>query len=208
MNQQLIEVKLSQLRKPFSILRDGSSQTDLNNTGRFGFLVERIFGIDPNNNRAPDFGHTELKTLHINRKMSIGTMSEDEHRKIINRDFHYFGTSEPYKKVKNTLLVVYEKLKSEPGQTEPVYVMHDWNLFSLENLTTSDQCRLQADYTAICEVIKNNSRTRDELTKFLRENGGISGDCLSLAYKGAGWYGYNYPAWSFQASFVKRLRNA
>ena len=204
MNHQLIESTLSNLRDPFVIHSNGSIQTNLNNTGRVGFYVESLFGILPNNSKTPDFGHTELKTLRVGGSMSIGTMTETEHRRILNRDLHYFATSDPYKKVQNTLLVVYEKLSSRP---EPVYVMRNWHLFSLDDLSLTDRNILQSDYSSICEAIKRRSTSRDTLTSFLMNNGSLSGNYLTLGYKGNG-YSYNYPVWIFKSSFIKKLKNA
>lgn len=206
MNYQHISSILESIRQPFTIVPDGSSQTDVNNHGRVGFFVERLFGVTPNCSRDPDLGEIEIKTIHIGRKATIGTMPIREYNRIVNRNRHYFGCSDPYKKMKKTLLVCYEKIKNRPV---PEYIMHNWQLISLEDLPQRMCKTLQEDYEFICDVIKKNSKTRDELTEDLIENGCYSGDYLSLNYKGDGkYYGYNYPAWSFSASFFRDLQNA
>ena len=74
----------------------------------------------------------------------------------------------------------------------------------------SDQIKngLQADYEYICNVIKQNATNQTDLTEYLRAHGSVSGELLSLAYKGQGSYGYNYPAWSFTSKFVNKLNHA
>lgn len=203
MNDHTIESILTPLRQPFIILPNGSSQTDLKNHGRVGFFIERHFGINPNCSREPDINGIEIKTIHVGRKATIGTMPSSEYNRIINNSNHYFGKSDPYKKMKNTLLISYEKLKDQPV---PEYVMRDWKLFSLNALPRSIRKTLQEDYAFICDLIKKNSDSRDDLTKNLMDGGCYSGDYLSLNYKGnGGCFGYYYPAWSFKASFFRDI---
>jgi hypothetical protein len=200
-----IETILGHLRDPFMITEDGSSQTCLSNRGRVGFYVERLFGISPNKDRRPDFGNYELKTAQPGKKISIGTMAESEFQRIKNESSHIFSESDPYKKIKNTLLVVYSKVSEFPA---PQYVMNGWGLLNLENATDRNKMILQQDYNMICERILRLCSTRDEVTDYLREYGGVSGKYLTLGYKGQGAYGYNYPAWGFQASFMKSIVHA
>jgi hypothetical protein len=200
-----IEEVLSPLRDPFMIVEDGSSQTRLNNHGRVGFHVERLFGISPNNDRTPDFGNFELKTAQPNKKISIGTMTEAEFNRIKREEKHIFEKSDPYAKIKNTLLVVYTKLSRYP---DPYYYMNGWGLLNLETMSDRNKMILQDDYKNICGTIKHYCNSRDNVTDYLRRNGSISGHYLTLSYKGQGDWGYNYPAWGFQAKFMKLIAHA
>lgn len=207
MNHLMIDSILQPCKEPFRIPVDGSSQTDLNNHGRFGFFIERLFDIKPNCSREPDLNGVELKTVQTGKKVTIGTMTDAEYTSINGRKLHYFKTSEPYRKMKNTLFVFYKKIGHDP---EPTYIMEGWNLFSLDNLSTKMIKILQEDYTFICEAIKQCSSSRDDLTETIMEDGSFSGDYLTLSYKGDGKYnyGYNYPSWSFKSSFLRDLQNA
>lgn len=205
MMSKTIEEVICHLRQPFTIVEDGSSQTRLSNHGRVGFYVERLFGINPNNNRRPDFGNFELKTAQPGKKLSIGTMPESEFDRIKTETEHIFEKSDPYEKIKNTLLIVYSKIKEYP---EPIYIMNGWGLLTLESMPETTKMILQKDYQTICEIIKNSCSDRNDLTWYLRMNGSISGKYLTLGYKGQGDHGYNYPAWSFQASFTKLISHA
>jgi hypothetical protein len=200
----IIETKISHLRQPFVIKEDGTSQTQLSNTGRVGFHVERAFDIWANNDRAPDLGDWELKTIQRGKKVSIGTMPESEFRAIC-KGSNNFVDSDPYKKMKNTVFVVYEKLRNYP---EPEYIVRGWGACKLNSMNDYVKKTLQEDYEYICKVIKKQATSRDDLTNYLMNYGSISGNFLSLAYKGAGIGGYNYPAWGFQASFMNRISHA
>lgn len=200
-----IEEVLGHLREPFMIVEDGSSQTRVANHGRVGFHVERLFGILPNSDRGPDFGNYELKTTQPGKKISIGTMPDSEFNRIKREEQHIFENSDPYAKIKNTLLVVYTKLQSYP---DPVYYMNGWGLLNLENMSDYTKSILQEDYKYICGIIKHYCNSRDEVTNFLRRNGSVSGTYLTLGYKGQGDWGYNYPAWGFQAKFMKLISHA
>lgn len=200
-----IEEAIGHLRRPFVIREDGTSQTRLSNHGRVGFYVERLFGIVPNNDRAPDFGKFELKTTQPGKKVSIGTMTESEFRRIKNEPYHWFSASDPYRKMKNTLFVVYSKISTHP---EPEYKMNGWGIMQLETMSDRVKSILQDDYEYICKFISSRCNSRDGVTTFLMNNGSVSGDFLSLSYKGQGNYGYNYPAWNFQASFMNILTHA
>jgi hypothetical protein len=199
-----IEETLKPLREPFVITEDGSSQTKLSNHGRFGFYVERVFGLLPNNDRRPDFVQSELKTMQEGKKISIGTMPESEFFAIKSAAAHHFELSDPYKKMKNTIVVVYKKY----GVGDPVYQMTGWGLLNLETMSPGTKTMLQDDYECICKYIAKNCNSRDQVTNFLIRNGSISGNYLTLGYKGQGVGGYNYPAWGFQASFMKKLVHA
>ena len=205
MTTKTIEEVLSHLREPFMIEYDGSSQTRVSNHGRVGFHVERLLGILPNSDRRPDLGNYELKTTQPGKKISIGTMPESEFRRIKKETEHIFEKSDPYAKIKNTLLVVYSNLGGSP---DTYYCMKGWGLLNLETMSDRTKMILQNDYKKICETIKNYCNTRDDVTSFLRRNGSISGDYLTLGYKGQGNWGYNYPAWGFQARFMNQISHA
>jgi hypothetical protein len=200
-----IEEIIGHLRNPFIIKEDGSRQTDHANTGRVGFHVEKLFGVTPNNDRTPDLGQWELKTIRKGTKVTIGTMPDNEVRRICKETTHDFGKSDPYKKMKNTLFVVYDKLSNYP---EPKYIMNGWGACKLDNMSVQIKNGLQADYERICKVIKLNATNQTDLTEYLRTYGSVSGELLSLGYKGQGSNGYNYPAWSFTAKFVGKLNHA
>jgi len=200
-----IEETLGHLRIPFVIKEDGTSQTQLTNRGRVGFYVERLFNISPNNDRAPDIGRWELKTVCKGKKITIGTMPDAEVRQICQQAKHDFSKSDPYKKMENTLFVIYDKISDFP---EPSYVMHGWGTCQLNSMSQWVKDELQNNYQYICRVISAKSHDQDTLTKFLQKHGSISGKFLSLGYKGQGYSGYNYPAWSFTTKFVNQLNHA
>ena len=195
---------LNPLRTPFTIAEDGTSQTKLSNHGRLGFYVERLFGVNPNNDRGPDLGKIEIKTMQEGKKVSIGTMPESEFQIIKKANVHLFELSDPYDKMKNTIVIVYQK----SGHYPPVYKMKGWGMLDLTTMSDTTKQILQDDYAFICKHIAGRCDTRDGVTNLLMRNGSISGNYLSLGYKGQGSYGYNYPSWSFQASFMNKLIHA
>jgi hypothetical protein len=199
-----IEEVLNNLRRPFVIPEDGTSQTRLSNTGRVGFYIERLFGIDPNNCRRPDFGNAELKTMQQGKKISIGTMPESEFRSIKNTMDHIFEQSDPYNKMKNTLVVVYQKLRNYP---EPLYQMEGWGTINLAKMPAHIKAALEKDYTGICKRI-GHCKNRDQVTDIIMRHGSISGEYLTLGYKGQGQNGYNYPSWEFQVKFTRLITHA
>lgn len=200
-----VEEIIGHLRKPFMIKEDGTSQTELSNHGRVGFHLERLFGITPNNDRRPDLGSWELKTFQLGKKISIGTMPEEEFQRIKQEPAHLFAESDPYKKMKNTLCVVYTKTATYP---EPYYVMNGWGFLNLEKMSDRVKAVLQEDYEFICNYITARCNNRDEVTNILQCYGSVSGDYLTLSYKGQGYGGYNYPAWGFQSKFMKMMSHA
>lgn len=194
-----VEQTLSHLREPFIIQEDGTSQTNLYNNGRVGFHVEKLFGISPNNDRGPDLGTWEIKTVRPGTKVSIGTMPDSEFRNIKNSLSPLFALSEPYKKMKNTLFVFYDKIESYP---DPVYIMRGWGACKIDSLSDSTKSILQSDYQWICKQIAQRA-SRDSLTEYLKKYGTISGNYLSLGYKGD--RNYIYPAWSFTGKFMNSI---
>jgi hypothetical protein len=200
-----IEEKLKHFREPFMIAEDGSSQTKLSNSGRVGFFFERAFGILPNSKRSPDFGNCELKTTQEGKRVSIGTMPEDEFDAIKRAQVHRFENSEPYRKMKNTLLIVYANLGGYP---DVHYRMTGWGAMNLSTMNAQVKSVLQEDYEYICQIISTQCHTRDAVTDYLMRCGSIPGNYLTLSYKGQGRGGYNYPAWCFQAGFMKMITHA
>lgn len=200
-NQMIIDIEktLSPLRQPFVIVEDGTSQTDLRNNGRVGFHVERLFGIRPNSHRDPDLGSWEIKTTRPGTKVSIGTMPADEFWRIKHSSSHIFSLSEPYKKMKNTLFVFYEKIEDYP---DPVYIMRGWGTCELDRLSATTKSIIENDYKFICGEIARRA-SRETLTDYLKKYGVISGNYLSLAYKGD--RDYVYPAWSFTGKFMNSI---
>jgi hypothetical protein len=200
-----IEETLAPLRKPFVIYEDGTSQTCLSNHGRVGLYVERLFGIAPNRDRRPDFGNYELKTTQPGKQISIGTMPDSEFNRIKRETTYRFNSSDPYMKIKNTVVVVYTKLSNF---ITPCYKMNGWGVINLESMSQHTKETLQEDYEFICKHITRKCRTRDQVTELLMDSGSVSGTYLKLSYKGGGRDGYNYPAWGFQARFMKKIIHA
>lgn len=194
-----VEQTLSHLREPFIIHEDGTSQTNLYNNGRVGFHVEKLFGIRPNSDRGPDLGTWEIKTVRPGTKVSIGTMPDSEFRNIKHSLSPLFALSEPYKKMKNTLFVFYDKIESYPA---PVYIMRGWGACKIDSLSDPTKSVLQSDYQWICKQIAQRA-SRDSLTDYLKKYGIISGSYLSLGYKGD--RNYVYPAWSFTGKFMNSI---
>ena len=194
-----VEQILGHLREPFIIKEDGTAQTNRLNNGRMGFYVEKQFGILPNSSRAPDLGNWEIKTVRPGTKVSIGTMPDDEFYKIKNSSSNFFSLSEPYKKMKNTLFVFYDKLEDWP---DPVYIVRGWGACKLDDMSDTVKNVLDTDYKWICKQIAQRA-SRDSLTDYLKKYGTISGTYLSLAYKGD--RSYIYPAWSFTSRFTNSI---
>lgn len=199
--KDIIENILSPFVNPFIIEVDGSAQTSLYNNGRVGFFVERKFGIIPNNSQKPDWNGYEIKTLRYGKPISIGTMPEDEFRNIRNSPSHYWTSSNPYKKMKQSIFVFYENVDSNDVY-RPQYVLKGWSIIDFEQMPEYIKGHLQLDYQNICEQIKH-LKNRDSLIDDLKDNGGISGHYLKLGYKGD--RNYIYPAWSFLGKFSKQI---
>ena len=199
---EFVNERINHMRRPFRIKEDGSSQTRLSNNGRVGFYAERVCGIDPNSDQRPDLGDWELKTCQGGKKVTIGTMSESEWKNIKTSPVLKFEKSAPYVKMKNTIFVVYEKLSDN---NNPQYIVRGTATCQLSALSAVVKQELQSDYEYICQIIRQRTKSRDNLTAYLQNNGSISGMYLSLTYKGQGSCGYNYPAWNFTAAFMKKI---
>ena len=135
----------------------------------------------------------------------ISRLSHNQFKRIKNENEHIFEKSDPYSKIKNTLLVVYTKIQNYP---KPIYCMNGWGLLNLETMSDRTKNLLQKDYDRICKIIKDNCNSRDEVTSYIRRYGSLSGSYLTLGYKGQGDYGYNYPVWGFQSKFMNLISHA
>lgn len=196
-----IEETLSHLRNGFIIEDNGSSQTSLANKGRVGLFVERLFGIDANKSRKPDFGEWELKTVKPATAVSIGTMPLKEFTRIKNTKSFKFDESDPYAKMKKTIFVYYDRVSEYP---QPFYVMHGWGVCQIDKLSNHIVETLNRDYTSACKLIQDCDNY-DDLTYYLRNYGSGGGKYLSLTYKGDRHY--IYPSWKFSASFMNAINN-
>jgi hypothetical protein len=188
-------------KQPFTITEDGSSQTKLYNTGRVGFFVEKILNIPVNNKRTPDIGDWELKVSRIGKGITIGTMPESEFESIRNSTHILFTDSDPYQKIKQTILVFYEMLERYP---DPSYRLLGLSTLDFTSMSDAIKKELQDDYEHICSYVRKCT-SRDNLTQDIRDHGTIPGTYLKLTYKGQGAGGYNYPAWKFSDKFMKKL---
>lgn len=188
--------------KKILITEDGTSQTRLSNTGRFGFYVERLFGIRPNNSQSPD--HIligEIKTIKIKGNnfgsCSIGTISQDNWHDIASGQATSWRCSPPFRKMKQTLFVFYVKDTQGP---DPVYQIKKYVLIDFERIGEYIESNLEADYQAIRK-------------RMIRSRG--YGCCnfahLANLYLSAGSKGdscYVYPSFSFKPRLLKAIYNA
>jgi hypothetical protein len=190
------------LDKSFVIRPDGTSQTNLNNKGRFGFWVERQFGIDPNKDQNPDAPWGELKSLCCDqyKPCSIGQISRPHWSSIEIGAQDNWSKSFAHNKMSSTLFVAYSKsLKWTDGWGYvPEYTLINYRLIELTPELIKEQ--LEADWDAIVYKIKRSSRYGDPKARY-------SGDNLVLTYKGKKKDGveYYYPSLSFTAKFVARV---
>jgi hypothetical protein len=199
LNQKIVTNILSPYTlEPFEIVEDGTSQTALSNNGRLGFFVEAAFGVTPNSSRLPDLGEWELKTVQLSgaapKPITIGVVPEHEYRKIkYGSDKPHFSSSDPYKKMKNTLYIFYKNI----GKTDsPVYIIDRWRMFSLDTMSIRHRSILQSDYQTCVWAMKN--KTYADLSK--SKNNLPKTRYLGLTYKGD--KKYTYPAWRFSTEFI------
>jgi hypothetical protein len=181
------------------IQEDGTSQTRINNTGRFGFYVERLFDISPNNSQLPD--HTvigEIKTVQIKGKnlssCSIGTISEANWQSIVSGSARTWETSPPFAKMKQTLFVFYAKDCSGP---EPVYEIKRYVSIDFSKIGDAIKNELEEDYQAIRNRMINS-----------RGYGTCDFSWLGNIYLSAGIKGdscYVYPSFSFKPRLMKAI---
>ena len=184
------------------ITEDGTSQTRLSNTGRFGFYVERLFKIRPNNSQSPDHDTIgEIKTIQIKGKnfgsCSIGTISQDNWDDIVSGRAASWRTSPPFRKMKKTLFVFYVKDMQGP---EPVYQIKKYVLIDFEHMGEYIDSNLEEDYQAI----RNRMRRS-------RGYGGCNFAHLNNIYLCAGVKGdsyYAYPSFSFKPRLLKAIYHA
>jgi hypothetical protein len=199
---QLVEQKLSPLKTPFTIPYDGTSQTKLSNTGRFGFYIERQFKIGPNNDRAADTEYAEFKSVNIKNTftitpISIGTIPEHEYNRLSSHFPHVsFLNSDPFKKMERTLYVFYRK---EGWSDNPTYKVESWVHIDMTTLDDLTKQILENDYWQCVQTMTKHSYRR--LSYHTSQN--PSTRYLQLSYKGDGYY--NYPCWKFSSEFMKKM---
>lgn len=183
------------------IREDGTSQTRLNNTGRFGFYVERLFNISPNNSQRPDHRVIgEIKTVQIKGKSvkpcSIGTISEANWRSIVSGPGKTWETSPPFLKMRKTLFVFYIKDTSGP---EPEYQIKAYVLIDFNMLGDRMKNELEQDYQAIRNRMINS-----------KGYGHCDFAYMDNLYLSAGSKGdsyYVYPSFSFKPRLLKAIYN-
>ena len=184
-----------------TIMEDGTSQTRLTNNGRFGFYIERLFGIHPNSSQAPDLASIgEIKTVRMTgssfKSCSIGTMSRDDWHDITQGSARDWTTSPPFHKMRNTLFVFYK-----PGGTwMPTYQIQRYAWVDFKQVDSGIRQELEEDY--------QNIRNR------MIHSGGYG--CADFSrlhnlYLGASYKGdkdYVYPSWKFTPGLLKKIYHA
>jgi hypothetical protein len=202
LTEDLISTKLAPWKKEFKIVEDGTSQTHLANKGRFGFFVEKLFGILPNKNQLADYNGTELKAVSVKngkaKSISIGTISFDEYRMLKSIDNPKIYNSIAYKKMKKTLYVFYSTNKING---EPFYAIDSWYLCDYENLNINDKLVLEDDFKHSMMAIEKHAYDS------LGHPGcrPTSATYLDIGYKGKA--GYNYPCWQFTSQWMNKMYN-
>jgi hypothetical protein len=190
------------LGKPILIMEDGTSQTRLTNTGRFGFYVERLFGIQPNSSQAPDLDHVgEIKTVQIkgNRfgSCSIGTMSWDDWHEITQGTARSWDLSPPYRKMRKTLFVFYTKAGT---QQQPTYLIDRYVMVDFDSVDQELKHELEQDYENIRErMIQSKGYGTCDFSWLgnLYLSAGIKGDSC-----------YVYPSFNFKPRLMKVIYHA
>lgn len=187
-------------QQPFSLSLDGTSQTHVKNTGRFGYFVERLFDIKPNRDRGPDLHGVEIKTVQIRGRMirpvSIGTIPRQEHAHLVQHDNTVFEHSDPYRKMRRTLWVFYQKHPGQLHQDHPAYAIQSWCLTDLDCLDPEIQQQLQSDYAQCVDFMR--SHTYEQLCKL---RGAPRTRMLGLSFKGDAQY--TYPSWKFKTAWLR-----
>jgi hypothetical protein len=199
LTKNYISETLAPWAKTFTIQEDGSSQTQLNNRGRFGFFTERLFGIMPNRDQAADYNGIEIKVVSVKnsraQSISIGTISRDEYHSLRSMSNPQFSDSNAFKKMKKTLYVFYTTNKINDV---PHYSIDGWCLFDLNNIDGQTRIILWNDFQKSVAAIKKY--TYDKLGR-----SGCKPDnfYLKLDYKGK--EGYNYPCWKFSKDWMNKM---
>lgn len=202
LTHDIVEQVLTPLKKPFTIQFDGTSQTRLTNTGRFGFHIERQFNISPNSDRSADTEYAEIKSVNIKKTftvkpISIGTIPVREYERLVSNFPHVsFFNSDPFKKMSKSLYVFYRKEEQSSG---PEYNVDSWVHIDMSNLDDTTRRILDNDYWKCVEAMTKYSY--DRLSCSTSQN--PSTYYLQLSYKGDGYY--NYPCWKFSTAFLKKM---
>jgi hypothetical protein len=203
LTHQLVEQSLMPLKgNTFQIDYDGSSQTHPDNSGIFGFFIERLFKIHPNSCRAADTEYAEIKTVKIEgnsfKSVSIGTIPESEYRKIRANNLT-FEQSDPFKKMQKTLYIFYRKTYNEEYNLE--FTIDSWIHMDMNFIHEFDKNALERDFQECVYAMKeqsyedlSDSGCYRPKTKFLQ-----------LTYKGNSYY--KYPSWKFSSAWMKKIYN-
>jgi hypothetical protein len=169
-------------------------------TGRFGFHIENVFGIPPNNSRKPDVQGHEFKSVLVTdgsvKPICIGTVPYQEYLDLANGNYTSFDLSEPAKKMAKALYIFYEKSFKQNAE---IYRVLGFNHLELTNLNDSIKQELDSDFKILSDSFKKYNYI--ELS-----NSGVYHDYttyLKLSYKGDSVY--RYPCWSFKTAFVKKV---
>lgn len=204
MSKDLLEVlhPFMGIDNMFSIQEDGTSQTNLNNKGRFGFWVEKQFGLLPNNDQLPDLHDIELKSVLVKgtnlkpvfKDIAIGNLTSTEHRSLSKREIDWHNTL-PYRKTSNTLYVFYRKTDDHWYCIEKqIYIRFDKQSQDLHRLLEQDLLKL---------ITKIGKMTYDQLKK-----SGTDFETKFITIRPKGDATHVYPCWYFTKEWTRLIYNA
>lgn len=204
MSQNLLEVLHPHIGidNMFQIQEDGTSQTDLNNKGRFGLWVERQFGLLPNKDQWPDLHEMELKSVLVKgtnakpvfKDIAIGNLSSLEHRSLSKGGLEWRETL-PYRKTSNTLYVFYRKTDDYWYCIEKqLYVRFDKQSQDLLDMLEQDLSKL---------IKKIGKMTYDQL-----KESGTDFQTKFITIRPKGDATHVYPCWHFTKEWSRLIYNA
>jgi len=204
MNKKLLEVlePFQGVDNIFQIQEDGTKQTELSNKGRFGFWVERQFGLLPNKDQWPDLDGVELKSVLVEgtasrpvfKPIAIGNLTASEHRALVEGTLPWENTL-PFRKTSNTLYVFYRRT------VDFWYSIDRQCHVSINEQSQIFLDRLEKDLKKLIGQITQLSY--DELKK----SGHNFGTEL-VTIKPKGDANYVYPCWYFTKEWVSMMYRA
>lgn len=204
MSQTLLEVlePFQGVGNIFQIEEDGTKQTELNNKGRFGFWVERQFGLLPNKDQWPDLNGIELKSVLVKgtasrpvfKPIAIGNLTANEHRALVEGSLPWQNTL-PFRKTANTLYVFYRK-------TEDYWYCVDRQC----HVSINDQSQ-----TFLDQLEKDLKKLIDQIIQLsyadLKQSGHQFGtELVTINPKGDA--NYVYPCWHFTKEWSSMMYRA
>ena len=207
---EIINETLSPWQQTFQIAYDGTSHTDPNNKGIFGFFVERLFGILPNKSREPDLYGVEIKCVGLNernsaKEISVSIITQAEHLKVCTDTTLDFAQSHPQQKMSQCLYVFYRRNKDVNGDLW--FEIDSWNFVDMSNLSHQDQQQFDYDYKILAGWLQSKDYT------WLREMQGQPNKLtkyLKLGYKGKTdrhtGKKHNQPCWKFSAKWLQKVQ--